>query len=106
VALIYNGWSLFVRLALPEARHEAITSRPGLMSSLGRRTEHAGQTTITLSGWHAHFDKAQAIPMRLSAQLQHWANQAAEPLGASSVWQLCCDHLQRILTTGTPETTS
>ena len=48
VALIYNWWSLFVRLANPEARLEAITSRPWLMSSVGRRTEHAGQTTITL----------------------------------------------------------
>lgn len=28
VALIYNWWSLFVRLASPEARREAITSRP------------------------------------------------------------------------------
>jgi uncharacterized protein YegP (UPF0339 family) len=28
VALIYNWWSLFVRLANPEARREAITSRP------------------------------------------------------------------------------
>ncbi len=41
VALIYNWWSLFVRLANPEARREAITSRPWLMSSVGRRTEHA-----------------------------------------------------------------
>ena len=46
VALVYNWWSLFVRLANPQARREAITSRPWLMSSVGRRTEHAGQTTL------------------------------------------------------------
>ena len=34
VALIYNWWSLFVRLANPEARLEAMTSRPWLMSSV------------------------------------------------------------------------
>lgn len=51
VALIYNGWSLFVRLANRLARREAITSRPWLMSSVGRKTEHAGQTTITLTGF-------------------------------------------------------
>jgi len=28
VALIYNWWNLFVRLAIPDKRHEAITSRP------------------------------------------------------------------------------
>lgn len=37
-----NGWRLFVRLANPEARREAITSRPWLISSVGRKTEHAG----------------------------------------------------------------
>jgi hypothetical protein len=67
VALIYNWWSLFVRLASPEARREAITSRPWLMSSVGRRTEHAGQTTITLTGLHAHFGKARQVLMRISS---------------------------------------
>ena len=70
VALIYNWWSLFVRLAHPEARREAITSRPWLMASVGRRTEHAGQTTITLTGLHAHFAKARAALMRTSALLK------------------------------------
>ena len=65
VALIYNWWSLFVRLDNPEARREAITSRPWLMSSVGRRTKHAGQTTITLTGLHAHFEKARAALRRL-----------------------------------------
>jgi len=55
VALIYNWWSLFARLASPVAQREAITSRPWLMSSVGSKTEHAGQTTITLTGLHAHF---------------------------------------------------
>jgi hypothetical protein len=81
VALIYNWWSLFVRLANPEARREAITSRPWLMSSVGRRTEHAGQTTVTLTGMHAHFDKARAALTRVSALLQAWAEHAAEQLG-------------------------
>ncbi len=49
VVLIHNGWRLFVRLAPPDARREAITSRPWLMSSIGRKTEQAGQTTISLT---------------------------------------------------------
>ena len=97
VALIYNWWSLFVRLANPQARREAITSRPWLMSSVGRRTEHAGQTTVTLTGMHAHFDKARAALMRVSALLQGWANHAAEQLGSATVWNLVCEHLKRVL---------
>jgi hypothetical protein len=97
VALAYNWWSLFVRLAHPEARLEAITSRPWLMSSMGRRTEHAGQTTITLTGLHAHFDKARATLMRVSALLQGWLAQTAEQLNAVTVWKLVCDHLKQII---------
>lgn len=97
VALIYNGWSLFVRLANPEARREAITSRPWLMSSVGRRTEHAGQTTITLTGLHAHFGKAKEALTRVSAWLQALASRAAEQLSVTTVWNMCCDHLKQIL---------
>jgi hypothetical protein len=97
VALVYNWWSLFVRLANPQARREAITSRPWLMTSVGRRTQHAGQTTLTLTGLHAEFDKARAALMRVSALLQQWVTTAAEQFKPRSVWVLCCDHLKRTL---------
>lgn len=97
VALIYNWWSLFVRLANPEARREAITSRPWLMSSVGRRTEHAGQTTITLTGQHAYFDKARQLLTHISQQLQAWRSEAAEQFDGPSVWLRCCEHLKRIV---------
>lgn len=65
-----------MRLTNPGARREAITSRPWLMSSVGRRTEHAGQTTL----------------MRVSVLLQGWV---AEQLGGAAVWQRGGDHLYR-----------
>ena len=43
VARIFNWWSLFVRLADPGHRPEAITSRPLLMQAIARQTQHAGQ---------------------------------------------------------------
>lgn len=97
VALIYNWWSLFVRLANPKARREAITSRPWLMSSVGYKTEHAGQTTITLTGLHAHFGKARDALVRVSALLKVWADLAAEQLNPTTVWRLVCDHLKHLL---------
>jgi Transposase DDE domain group 1 len=97
VALIYNWWSLFVRLANPQARREAITSRPWLMSSVGRKTEHAGQTTITLTAMHAHFGKAKNALMRVSALLKGWVISAAEHFNPTSVWNLCCDHLKQTI---------
>ena len=97
VALIYNWWSLFVRLANPQARREAITSRPWLMSSIGRKTEHAGQTTITLTGLHAHFGKAKNALMLVSALLKEWVVRAAEQFNPKSVWTLCCEHLKQTI---------
>ena len=97
VALVYNWWSLFVRLANPQARREAITSRPWLMSAVGRKTEHAGQTTITLTGLHAHFGKAKEALMRVSALLKLWTARAAEQLNPTTVWHLVCAHLKQIL---------
>ncbi len=38
VALIYNWWTLYVRLSNPESLKESITSRPLLMSSIGKLT--------------------------------------------------------------------
>jgi len=53
VAIIYNWWSLFVRLANPDKHHEATTSRPLLLHSVAKQTLHAGQTTVTITSTHA-----------------------------------------------------
>src|SRR4029077_6484947 len=45
VALVYNWWNLFTRLADPEHHREALTSRPLLLSAVARQTQHAGQVT-------------------------------------------------------------
>lgn len=44
VALVYNWWSWYVRLAHPKARLEAIASRPLLLAAVGRVNGHAGQS--------------------------------------------------------------
>lgn len=52
VALIYNWWNLFVRLAIPHKHHEAITSRPLLLSSVGRLTESGRQRRMVITSTH------------------------------------------------------
>jgi hypothetical protein len=61
VALIYNWWSLFVRLCNPKARLEAITSRPFLLSAVARQTNHSGAQHLTISPQHAQADKAKLL---------------------------------------------
>ena len=68
------------------------------MLSIGRKTEHAGQTTITINGVHAYLEKAKQVLTKVSALLNGWAVQAAEQLNQPTVWNRCCDYLKLILT--------
>jgi len=61
VALIYNWWSWYVRLAHPKARMEAITSRPLLLSGVARLTRHAGQSRLLLTLNHVAGDQIKAM---------------------------------------------
>jgi len=44
IALIYNWWTLFVRLINPKKHTEALTSRPLLLHAVGKQTSHSNQT--------------------------------------------------------------
>jgi hypothetical protein len=68
-ALIYNGWSLFVRLADPQKHTEAITSRPLLLSAIGRQTRHANQVRINITASHAEAPFAERQYRHIAAFL-------------------------------------
>ena len=97
VALIYNWWSLFVRLANPNARMEAITSRPFLLSGVARKTEHAGQQHLKITPLHGKNQKAREMLARVSALLQEWKS-TAEQLGSLSVWMRVCESITAAFT--------
>ena len=85
IALIYNWWSLFVRLADPEHHREAITTRPLLLSAIARKTQHAGQVTLTISSTHGARDAARRAYVRIAGFLaQLW--QTAEQLDPLQRW--------------------
>jgi len=65
IALVYNWWNLFVRLAIPEKHHEAITSRPLLLSSIGRLTKSGHQKKIVITSTHGEMNKLGGIYKRL-----------------------------------------
>lgn len=82
VALVYNWWSLFVRLANPDKHHEAITSRPLMLHSVGRLTSHAGQKIVTITSTHAKSSVVQAAMQQLASFFKDLAR-TAEQLGLS-----------------------
>jgi hypothetical protein len=71
VALIYNWWSWYVRLAHPQARREAITSRPLLLSGVARLTQHAGQSRLLVTLTHAAGDQIRAMIAAVRKGLEH-----------------------------------
>jgi hypothetical protein len=48
IALIYNWWSLYSRLADPNQHHEALTTRSLLLNAVARQTRHGGPEQVTL----------------------------------------------------------
>jgi hypothetical protein len=65
IALIYNWWNIFVRLAEPEKHLEAITSRPLLLTSVGKLTETSRQKTMTITHTHGRAEDAQRAYRRI-----------------------------------------
>jgi hypothetical protein len=87
VALIYNWWNLFVRLAIPDKHHEAITSRPLLLSSVGRLTESGRQRRMVITSTHGETATIQRAYERVHAFFS-WLKATATQLTDIECWQL------------------
>ena len=69
VALVYDWWTLFVRLAQPHKHFEAISSRPLLLHGVATQTQHAGQKRLTITSTHAKQSRIQAVLTNLAGFL-------------------------------------
>jgi hypothetical protein len=85
VALVFNWWNLFVRLADPDHHREAITSRPLLLQAVGRQTCHAGRTTVTITSGHGEHHRARRALTRIAAFFAE-LRKTAEQLTAIERW--------------------
>ena len=85
VALVFNWWNLFVRLADPDRHREAITSRPLLLQAIGRQTSHAGRTTVTITSTHGEHHRARRALTRIAAFFAE-LRKTAEQLTAIERW--------------------
>ena len=86
IALIYNWWSLFVRLADPDHHREAITSRPLLLHGIARQTRHGGQTRLTVTSTHGRRTAVVAALRRITGFFQTLVR-SAEQLSAEDRWR-------------------
>ena len=101
VALVYNWWSLYARLLNPDKHHEATTSRPLMLQSVGRKTTHAGQTTVTVTSTHAKVTVVQAAMQELTRFFKE-LTRAAEQLGVAGRVRLIAQRAFRKLLASLP----
>ena len=86
IALVYNWWSLFVRLANPAKHYEAITSRPLLLSSVGRLIKTGRQQRMVITSSHSHTTQVQALYRRMASFFNDLKN-AAPQLTPQACWE-------------------
>jgi hypothetical protein len=94
VALVYNWWSWYVRAANPQARREALTSRPLLLAAVGRAVSHAGQTLLYLTPMHAETGLIKSMISNVHAAISH-VRRAAEQLPKLDRWATLVTYICR-----------
>jgi hypothetical protein len=77
-ALIYNWWTIFMRLGLPDQHAEAITSRPLAMYGIARRTKHANQITVDVTSMHAKASLIGTVLTKVSSFLKRITSSAEQ----------------------------
>lgn len=94
VALVYNWWNLFVRLAEPGKHLEAITSRPLLLSAIGERVRHGRQTTLRIASTHGQAGWSRRALDGVARFLRGLID-TAEQLSADQCWARILSHALR-----------
>ena len=97
VALIYNWWNLFVRLAIPEKHHEAISSRPLLLSSVARLTESGRQRRMVITSTHAQKSLIERAYTRIH-DFFSWLKANAPQLSFQERWALIVNKSMEVFT--------
>lgn len=92
VALIFNWWSIFTRMATGSRHGEAITTRPLFQHGVARRTRHANQTVLSLSSLHGKARRVANLLSKISAWVQRIRDDAEQLAGparwARLVWRI------------------
>lgn len=94
VALVYNWWNIFVRLAEPDKHLEAITSRPLLLAGIAERTRHGRQTTLRIASTHGNARWAERVLTGVAVFLSEMID-AAEQLTVDQRWTRILAHAVR-----------
>ena len=87
IALVYNWWTIFMRLGIPDKHAEAITSRPLALHGIARQTRHGNQTTVEITSTHAKAGQIAEILTKVSGFLKR-IRTTAEQLTQGERWKV------------------
>ena len=87
IALVYNWWTIFMRLGIPDKHAEAITSRPLALHGIARQTRHGNQSTVEITSTHAKASQIAEILKTVSGFLKR-VKATAEQLTRGDRWKL------------------
>ena len=92
IGLVYNWWTLFVRTINADedgadGHQEAITSRPLLLTSIGRVTETGRQQTMTVSSQSSKYPMVKKLYQRVSAFFKQ-LKASAPQLSPFACWKI------------------
>jgi hypothetical protein len=92
VALVYNWWSWYVRAASPQARREALTSRPLLLAAVGRTTHSGGRTELHLTPMHAEVGMIKTMIANVQQAIAY-VKRSAEQLPKIDRWRVLVGYI-------------
>lgn len=85
VALIFNWWSIFTRMATRNIHREALTRRPLFLFSLARKTRSGNQSFLTIQRMHAKAGKVAHLLAKISGWFKGFKT-LAEQLALDQRW--------------------
>lgn len=98
VALVYNWWSWYVLTTNPKARRQELTSRPLLLSAVGRATQSGRWTELHLAPMYADLGLIKMMIANVKTGIAY-VNRAAEQLPKVDRWRVLlgyiCDRITR-----------
>jgi hypothetical protein len=86
-ALVYNWWTIFMRLGIPDKHAEAITSRPLALHGIARQTRHSNQTTVEITSMHSKAPLIARALTKVSGFLKR-LKESAEQFTQAVRWKL------------------
>ena len=86
-ALVYNWWSIFMRLAVSDKHMEAIKSRPLFLHGVGRMIQTSRQTFMKISSLHGQSFHVEKILKKINSFMQ-WIKHNAEQLKLFGIYRM------------------